>query len=79
MVIAYIGQLNCLLEAFGKFNIIVHVIYLPDEAALLTVEGERLADKGEGGELRGDHRGGDQGPDQEHAGRVCRYRLKVRS
>ena len=32
---------------------------LPDEAALLTVEGERLTDQGEGGELRGDHRGGD--------------------
>ena len=52
---------------------------IPDEAALLTVEGERLADQGEGGELRGDHRGGHQGPDQEHAGRVGRNRLKVRS
>ena len=52
---------------------------LPDEAALLAVEGERLADQGEGGDLRGDHRGGHQRPDQEHAGRVGRYRLKVRS
>ena len=31
---------------------------LPDEAALLAVEGERLADQGEGGDLRGNHRGG---------------------
>ena len=45
---------------------------LPDEAALLAVEGERLADQGEGGDLRGDHRGGHQRPDQEHAGRVGR-------
>ena len=52
---------------------------IPDEAALLTVKGERLTDQGEGGELRGDHRGGHQGPDQEHAGRVGRNRLKVRS
>ena len=55
------------------------VIWIPDEAALLAVEGERLADQSEGGELRGDHRGGHEGPDQEHAGRVGRYRLKVRS
>ena len=49
---------------------------IPDEAALLTVEGERLTDQGEGGELRGNHRGGHQRPDQEHAGGVGRYCLK---
>ena len=59
-------------ELFGIMNC------LPDDAALLAVEGECLADQGIGGDLRGDHRGGHQGADQEHAGGVGRNRLKVR-
>ena len=51
---------------------------IPDDAALLAVKSECLADQGVGGDLRGDHCGGHQGADQEHAGGVGSYRLKVR-
>ena len=61
----------------GLFGMIFKCICIPDDATLLAVEGECLADQGVGGDLRGDHRGGHQGADQEHAGGVGRDRLKV--
>ena len=64
-------MMNTSIHVYTKYTI-------PDDAALLAVKGEGLADQGVGGDLRGYHRGGHQGADQEHAGGVGRDRLKVR-
>ena len=68
-----------LVRGFGEMKHKQKNIITPDESTLLAVEGECLTDQGVGGDLRGEDRGGHQGPDQEHAGGVGRNRLKVRS